>query len=155
MEPTEFQLFKGYIRYLVEEHISTVIFAAHNIEPLREWDKIQPWNRSEQDLWNCFEDFNEWKNGLIASEVEIFKDYIRYIFKNYINDFFKMVAQTKDLRYIEPWRQGEKDIWECFEFDPFEKFVDDHLRYLRKVHMGDCTGMATTCARCVAEEYFK
>lgn len=172
MQPTELQLFKGYIRYLFEEHISTVIFAAKEADPLLTqwhvralWEKIQPWNRGERDLWDCFEEFEEWKGDKVGSENEIFKEYIRWIAEMYLNDFFEMAREDDFrgsnralqyvLRYIEPWRKGEKDLWECFECDPFEKFVEDHLRYLAEPHFGDCNGMATTCARCLAEDYFR
>ena len=156
MELTELQLFKGYIRYLIEEHISIVIFAANTKSHLPDlWKIIQPWNMSEKDLWDCFEEFDQWKNGeQDGSEIELFKKYIRCIANNYLKEFFEIAQHHNDLCYIVPWRKGEKDIWECFDFDPFEKFVKDYLGYLEEDHLGDCIGLPTTCARCLAEAYF-
>lgn len=172
MELTELQLFKGYMRYLVEEHLSTVIFTAKEADPLLTelymrllWEKIQPWNHNEKDLWNCFEEFDEWKKEHTGTELEIFKEYIRYFAENYLNEFLKRAREddfrhsNRDLHYvlqnIEPWEKGEKDLWECFEFDSYEQFVKDYTSYLCEDHFGDCTGIPTTCARCLAEDYFK
>ena len=47
----------------------------------------------------------------------------------------------------------DRDSWEHL-YD-FEKFKKDHEEALADIHCGDCTAVARTCCRCLAEDLYE
>ena len=164
---TELQIFKGYVRYLIERYLESHIFMIKKLgdnPEIREFFRvIEPWNKSEKDLWDCFEDFKPHYGAagtcdrcaaeefVTGGDLEFFKSYLRNVFRCYLINLISEVCPNNIK--LEPWKSGKKDFWDCFE--TIDEFTKEHFEYLKEDHFGDCIGMATTCARCYAEDLFK
>lgn len=116
------------------------------------------------------------------SEVELLKAHVRYYWEEFSHDLFGLIFYTDyqlksdeektkvsehDVAFYTKWASESLpkikeeitntvdkglDFWETTSADQMTEYLKDCLS---DVHMGDCTGMANTCERCLAEETYR